>query len=66
MELAESHTIGWLFKIGATVLSIAVCCLAQKKFDNVFVTMLVFLATNILLLDIIKMMGIHVPLPWRL
>lgn len=66
MEWAESNSIGWLFKIGATVLSLGICWLAHKKFQNKFVTMVVFLVANIILLEIIKMMGIHVPQPGRL
>jgi uncharacterized membrane protein YesL len=66
MEWAESNSIGWLFKIGATILSIGICCLAHKKFKNIFVTIAVFLVANIILLELVKMMGIHVPLPGRL
>jgi hypothetical protein len=65
MELIESN-IGWLFKIGATVLSIGICWLASRKFDNVLVTVLVFFIANFLLLEIIKTMGIDVPFPGKL
>lgn len=66
MEWAESNSLGWLFKICATILSMGICCLAHKKFKNIFVTMVVFLVANIVLLELIKMMGIHVPLAGRL
>jgi hypothetical protein len=57
---------GWFFKISATVLSIGACLLVSKAFNNLFVTIAVFLVTNILLLALFKMMGVDIPLPGRL
>jgi len=66
MEWTESNSIGWIFKITSTVLSMGIGMLVQKKFGNIFITIIIFLVSNYLLLEVIKLMGIHVPLPGRL
>ena len=66
MEWTESNTIGWIFKITATILSMGIGMLVQKKIENIFISIIFFLVSNYLLLEAIKLMGIHVPLPGRL